>query len=160
MTAERAGAVVGPTDWIDNEGMRMALALERIALSTERIAIALEQLALAQIPEPKSVLQRIAEAPRMGSDLPPDQLPPPPVAPVSVAPAGPSAAFRESRDLPAEQDLSVLIGYAPAFQPMQPNWQAGMVHQNGHKPLKVNPKGIYCPTKMPDDSWCAWRPGR
>ena len=142
MTTERAGSVVGPTDWIDNEGMRMALALERIALSTERIAIALEQAALEYVA--KDAAQTFTRM--TGHELPPDQLPPPPV---SVAPSGPSAAFRESRDLPAQP-----------FMPMQPNWQAGMVHQNGHKPLKVNSRGLFCPTKLDNGEFCNWKAGR
>lgn len=112
----------------------------RSVKALERIATALEQLVLEKMPEPKSVLERIAAAPHMG-DLPPDQLPPPP--------AGPSPEFLASRDLPAQPIV-------PQFQPMQPNWQAGMVHQNGHKPLKINARGLYCPTKMDNGEWCKW----
>ena len=139
MTAERAGAVVGPTDWIDNEGMRMALALERIALSTERIAIALEQAALESVA--KDAAQTFTRI--TGHDLPPEQLPPPPMSP--------SPEFLASRDLPAQPIV-------PQFAPMQPNWQAGMVHQNGHKPLKVNSRGLFCPTKLDNGEFCNWKP--
>jgi hypothetical protein len=35
----------------------------------------------------------------------------------------------------------------------------GFVHAPGHRPLRRNGRGLYCPTKMADDTWCPWRAG-
>jgi hypothetical protein len=111
MTTE-TGPVVGPADWIDNEGLRMAVALERIALSTERIAIALEQAAL----------ERLTPIPPASHGVP-SELPPPPQAATPVA---------------------------------RPIFRVGDVHTQGHNPIRESNKGQYCPTKMPDGTWCQW----
>jgi hypothetical protein len=43
----------------------------------------------------------------------------------------------------------------PIPQPAQANgWAVGAVHEPNHKPLKTNQRGLYCPTKLPDGSWC------
>lgn len=39
-------------------------------------------------------------------------------------------------------------------------WTEGQVHEQGHKPLRTNRRGLFCPTKMPDDSWCPWQPSK
>lgn len=36
-------------------------------------------------------------------------------------------------------------------------WQVGQQHDTSHKPLKANARGLFCPTKLQDGSWCAWR---
>ena len=49
----------------------------------------------------------------------------------------------------------------PIMQPLPPvqpaaavRYQAGMTHAAGHKPLKENNRGLYCPTKLADGTWC------
>ena len=123
----------------DNEALDIiAPVMERL----DKLTIAVEKLVAVLKPSDLATFHqeapRTAPEPRQASSGPLD--PEPPFPAEVLAPSAP-------------------IPQVP-FPPMQPNWQAGMVHQNGHKPLKVNSKGIYCPTKMPDDSWCAWRPGR
>lgn len=46
---------------------------------------------------------------------------------------------------------------AAVAQPVARTWDVGMKHQEDHKPLKVNARGLFCPTKMRDGSWCEWR---
>lgn len=43
----------------------------------------------------------------------------------------------------------------PAAQSRQ-TWAEGQVHAQGHKPLRTNKRGLFCPTKMPDGEWCDW----
>jgi hypothetical protein len=40
-----------------------------------------------------------------------------------------------------------------------PVYKAGDRHDPTHNPLKVNAKGLFCPTKV-GDGWCDWRPDR
>lgn len=44
-----------------------------------------------------------------------------------------------------------------AIQQPSTAWQEGQVHVAGHKPLKTNARGLFCPTKVQDGSWCDWR---
>lgn len=37
-------------------------------------------------------------------------------------------------------------------------WKEGDVHQDGHKPLKTNARGLFCPTKLEDGAWCDFHP--
>jgi ERF superfamily len=38
-------------------------------------------------------------------------------------------------------------------------YSEGGVHTDGHNRLRARQSGaLYCPTKMPDGSWCSWRP--
>ena len=102
----------------------------------ERIAIALEQLVLEYMDQhprgPVSVERPPAPAPTG-----PAGPEPPPIAPyVAPPPAVPQGV---------PQPLAT------------PVFIEGSVHAQGHKPLKVNKRGLYCPTKMPDGSWCPWR---
>jgi hypothetical protein len=45
---------------------------------------------------------------------------------------------------------------APASAPPARQWAVGMVHAPDHKPLKENRRGLFCPTKLEDGSWCQW----
>lgn len=61
--------------------------------------------------------------------------------------------------LPPVQAFRTAATQQPTYVAPAPvsGWQAGMKHQDDHKPLRLNARGIYCPTKMRDDSWCPWR---
>ena len=105
----------------------------------ERIATALEQIALEQMPA------------GLPTGEPPLPTPPPELVQVS----GP-AQFNQP---PVMQPLPPLAapfqftGPAPAAVE-GPRWSAGMNHTAGHKPLKENNRGLYCPTKLQDGTWC------
>ena len=112
--------------------------LAPLADRLERIAVALEGLVAIAKPTDLAAFHasapRTAPEPRQAQSGPSDPEPPYPV-PV-LAPSAP-------------------VPQAP-FPPMQPNWQAGMVHQNGHNPLKTNSRGLYCATRMENGEWCKW----
>jgi hypothetical protein len=36
-------------------------------------------------------------------------------------------------------------------------WHEGQSHDPAHKPLKTNARGLFCPTKLQDGTWCPWR---
>jgi hypothetical protein len=102
----------------------------------ERIAVALEGLVAIAKPSDLAAFhqERVTGGYQTVANGPSDPEPPYPV-PV-LAPSAP-------------------VPQAP-FPPMQPNWQAGMVHQNGHNPLKTNSRGLYCATRMENGEWCKW----
>lgn len=100
----------------------------------ERIAIALEQLVLEYMDHNPSA-PKIVERPTAPAPMGPMSPEPPPVAPYAVQPPAP--------------------GPIPQYQ--TPVFTVGSIHTQGHKPLKMNSRGLFCPTKMPDGSWCPWR---
>lgn len=109
--------------------------------SLERIATALEQLVL----EYMEARQKVAGAPQMAV-APQAQRPP---APPPQGPEPPPVGQYETKP-PAPPN--------GAPQPFAtPVYIEGSVHASGHKPLKSNKRGLYCPTKLADDSWCPWR---
>lgn len=65
----------------------------------------------------------------------------------ATTPAGPLPV--QPQAVPAPRGGRGLPSPAPARQ----TWHEGDVHTEGHKPLMVNKKGLYCPTKTPD-GWC------
>lgn len=105
---------------------------ERVAVALERIATALEQMVLDRLPEPVALL----------TGEPP--LPEPPAEYV-LTPTAPQTATVVNQTVPL-----------PPVMAVAPRWAAGMNHAAGHKPLKENNRGLYCPTKLPDGSWCQW----
>jgi len=129
-------------------GFAIAQAIERLATAVEHLGIwGPAPTALAPMPSVASAVFDVP--PTMLHDLPPDELAPIPGA----FPPDPRAA-----------QPPVTAG-APQFVPPNPpqntapsGWFAGAVHTPGHKPLKANSKGLFCPTKLQDGSWCPWRP--
>lgn len=119
--------------------MTEAEALDIIAPLAERLdklTIALEKLVAVLKPGDLATFHQ--EAPRTAPE--PRQ--------ASTGPIDPEPPF------PAQ--AMAISAPIPQFPPMQPNWQAGMVHQNGHKPLKINARGLYCPSRMENGEWCKW----
>lgn len=111
--------------------------LDRISAALERIAVALEQAALERLP---------ADDPfRAGLPTEEPPLPTPPNLPIQpiMQPLPPvqAAPFQFTPPAPAVVE--------PTFR-----YQAGMNHVAGHKPLKENNRGLYCPTKLQDGTWC------
>lgn len=112
------------------------------AAALERIATALEQLVLefieARLKAPQAPQMPVAAMPFRPPAPAPQSPEPPPVGVYDTKPpAGP-----------------VNGGPQPFATPV---FIEGSVHATGHKPLKVNKRGLYCPTKLADDSWCPWR---
>lgn len=46
-------------------------------------------------------------------------------------------------------------GSSPAPASPRHTWNVGDVHAEGHRPLGMNKRGLYCPTKTPD-GWCSF----
>ena len=114
----------------------------------ERIATALEQMALSQESLYVERLKFITEGPvALPTGEPPLPTPPPdlPMTPI-IPPMG----------VPGYTvPLPPVVVAAPQSRPEPPyRWSAGMNHAAGHKPLKENNRGLYCPTKLPDGTWC------
>lgn len=108
--------------------------------SLARIATALEQLVLEYM-EAKHPPQSPQTAPAPQAQRPPAPPPfvtePPPVGQYETKP-------------PAVPNGGPIPFSSPVFI-------EGSVHASGHKPLKINKRGLYCPTKLTDGSWCQWR---
>jgi len=111
-----------------------------LARAIERLAAAIEGRTTIQTMP--SVAGAVFDAkPAMLHDLPPDE-----VAPIPGAfPPDPRAAAAPIAPPPPQN-------IAPQ------GWYVGAVHTAGHKPLKANRTGLYCPTKLQDGSWCPWKP--
>ena len=105
---------------------------ERTVYALERIATALEQMALNAIPV----------------DALPTGEPPLPTPPADLPPTSPTAPLSATV---VNQTVPL-----PPVMAVAPRWAAGMNHAAGHKPLKENNRGLYCPTKLTDGSWCQW----
>lgn len=108
---------------------------ERVAVALERIATAVEQWVLEHPAEAKVAGFLTGEPPL---PTPPADLPP-------TSPTAPLSATIVNQTVPL-----------PPVMAVAPRWAAGMNHAAGHKPLKENNRGLYCPTKLPDGSWCQW----
>lgn len=69
--------------------------------------------------------------------------------------AGARAIFDEPPlpEPPAEFEVRQIIPPAP-----HGGWSEGQVHAPGHKGLRARQNGsLFCPSKMPDGGWCAFR---
>ena len=118
-----------------NEGTRQANEQDhemRRTTALERIATALEQMALERGADRARLFGFVNSDPNRPVDQEPPLPTPPPNLPVQpimqpLPPVQPAAAVR---------------------------YQAGMTHAAGHKPLKENNRGLYCPTKLADGTWC------
>ena len=108
---------------------------ERVAVALERIATAVEQW----------VLEHPAEAKAAGFLTGEPPLPEPPADLPPTTPTAPQTATVVNQTVPL-----------PPVMAVAPRWAAGMNHAAGHKPLKENNRGLYCPTKLTDGSWCQW----
>jgi len=67
----------------------------------------------------------------------------------AAVPAEPEGLF------PAPADDG-LVAAAMALAAEQRAWKEGDVHTPGHKGLIRNARGFFCPTHLPDGSWCQW----
>lgn len=100
----------------------------------ERIAIALEQLVLEYMDQHPSARAEVSR-PTAPSPTGPVGPEPPPPAPYTTPPPAP--------------------GPIPQYQ--TPVFVEGSIHAQGHNPLKMNRRGLFCPTKLQDGSWCQWK---
>ena len=135
-----------------NEGTRQANEQDhemRRTTALERIATALEQMALERGADRARLFGFVNSDP----NRPVDQEPPLPTPPADLPPTTPTAPLSQTVALPPVQPFQFT---PPAPMPPGPaaRWAAGMNHAAGHKPLKENNRGLYCPTKMPDGTWC------
>ena len=104
----------------------------------ERIATALEQLTLEYMEA-----RNVSRAPQSA------------VAPQGQRPPAPAPQMPEPPPLGAYEQRPPANGAPLPYQ--APVFAVGAIHMTGHKPLKTNSRGLFCPTKMPDGSWCPWR---
>lgn len=74
----------------------------------------------------------------------------------------PSNGHQEPVSLRRDTMTAVAVAPAPVAAPAR-MWAVGEVHQQGHKPLKSNRRGLFCPTSLGKDPngetiFCPWRP--
>jgi len=127
----------------DDLAIAMGERLERIAVALERIEAILKPSDLAAFHQEAA---RTAPVERYARNEPIDPEPPFPTETLAPSAPVPSAAFRESRNLPAQPIVP------------QSRWAEGQVHAANHRPLKTNARGLFCPTKLENGTWCPWRP--
>ena len=141
---EGAGRLLVPSHRFQERGNEVT-SDDRTAAALERIATALEQMALERVP-PLSAPFVMA---------PPDDAPWPTTPPADLPPTSPTAPLSQTVALPPVQPFQFT---PPAPMPPGPaaRWAAGMNHAAGHKPLKENSRGLYCPTRLQDGTYCTF----